>query len=47
MGSLERDLSLLNLPIEQKQWTLAAKKSGKRFRRVKEAAEQYAKALVR
>ena len=48
MGRFERDLSLLNLPIEEKQWTLAAKKSGKRFRRVEEAAEQYTQeALVR
>ena len=26
MGSLEHDLSLFNLPIEEKQWTLAANK---------------------
>ena len=39
-GCLERDLLLLNLPIEEKRWTLAAKTSGKWFRRVEEAAEQ-------
>ena len=27
MGCVERDLSLFNLPIEEKQWKLAAKKS--------------------
>ena len=41
MGCLERDLSLFNLPTETKQWMLAAKNSGKWFRRVEEAAEQY------
>ena len=41
MGCPERDLSLFNLPIKEKQWTLAAKKSGKWFIRVEEAAEQY------
>ena len=41
MSCLERDQSLFNLPIEEKQCTLAAKKSGKWFRRVEEAAEQY------
>ena len=40
---LERNLSWFNLPIEDKQWTLAAKKSGKWFRRLEEAAEQYMK----
>ena len=29
MGRLERDLSLFNLPTEEKQWTLAAKNLGK------------------
>ena len=43
MGCLEHDLPLIDLPIEQKQWTLAAQKSGKRFRRVEEAAEQHMK----
>ena len=32
------DLSLFNLPTETKQWMLAAKNSGKWFRRVEEAA---------
>ena len=43
MGCLERDLSLYNLAMEEKQWTLAANKSGKRFRRIEEAAEKYMK----
>ena len=43
MGCLERDLSLFILTIEEKQWTLAAKESGKWFRRVEEADEQYVK----
>ena len=43
MGCLERDLSLFNLPTETKQWMLAAKNSGKWFRRVEESAEQYMK----
>ena len=43
MGCLERDPSLFHLPTEEKQRTLAAKKSGKWFRRFKEAAEQYMK----
>ena len=43
MGCLERDLSLFNLPIEAKRWTLAAKKPIEWFRRVEEAAEQYMK----
>ena len=43
MCCLEHDLSLLNLPIEEKQWTLAAKESGKWFRHVEEATEQYMK----
>ena len=43
MVYLERDLSLFNLPIEEKQYTLAAKKSGTWFKRVEEAAEQYMK----
>ena len=43
MGCLEGDLSLLNLAIEENQWALAAEKSGKWFRRVEEAAEQYMK----
>ena len=47
MGFLERDLSLFNLPIEEKHWTLAEKKSGKWFRRVDEAAEQYMKRWIR
>ena len=43
MGSIERDLSLFTLPAEEKQWTLAANRSGRRFRRVEEAAEQCTK----
>ena len=43
MGCLGRDLSLFDLPIEEKQWTLEAKKSGKWFSRVEEAAERYMK----
>ena len=39
-GCLERDLSLFNLLIEEKQWTLAAKKPSERFRPVEEAGEQ-------
>ena len=34
---------MFNLLTETKQWMLAAKNSGKRFRRVEEAAEQYMK----
>ena len=40
MGCLERSLSVFKLPSEQKQWALAAKRSGKWFRRVEEAVEQ-------
>ena len=48
MGCLKRYLSLFHLPIEDEQWTLAAKKSGKWFRRVDEGADQYIhEALVR
>ena len=43
MGCLEHELSLFNLPTETKQWMPAAKNSGKWFRRVEEAAEQYMK----
>ena len=43
MGCLEHDPSLFNLPTETKQWMLAAKNSGKWFRRVEESAEQYMK----
>ena len=43
MDCLEHDLSLFNLPIETKQWMLAAKNSSKWFRRNEEAAEQYMK----
>ena len=41
MGCLERDLSLFDLPIEQKHWTLAANESCKWFRLPQEAAEEY------
>ena len=34
---------MFNLPIGEEKRTLAEKKSGKWFRRVKEAAEQYMK----
>ena len=40
---LEHDIRLFNMLTEANQWALAAKKSGKRFRRVEEAAEQYMK----
>ena len=41
MGCLQRNLSLFNLPIGGKQWTLAAKESGNNlFKRVEEAAEK-------
>ena len=38
---------MFDLPIERKQWTLAGKKSGKWFRHVDEAAEQYMKRWIR
>ena len=43
MGCLEHDLSLFNLPTETEQWMPAAQNSGKWFRHVEEAAEQYMK----
>ena len=43
MGCLEHDLSMFNLPTETKEWMLAAANSGKWFRRIKEAVEQYMK----
>ena len=43
MGCLERDLALFNLPIEEKEWALAVKKSGRWFGRVEEAVEQFMK----
>ena len=41
ISCLERDISSFNLSVEEKQWTLAAKRSGMWFRCVEEAAEQY------
>ena len=43
MGCCEHDLSVFKLPTEATHCTLAAKKPGECFRRVKEATEQYKK----
>ena len=41
MGCVEHDPWLFNLPTEPEHWTLTAKKPGKWFRHVEDAAEQY------
>ena len=44
---VSNDLSLFKSPIKEKQWTLAAKKSGKRFRGVLRGSRAIHGALAR